>query len=271
MKGLRSAFALLTILPVGPRRPLDLNDRRNANATALWFPVVGLFIGICGAVLIKLARSWYQTHSQQLLPALLAIALAALLTRGIHLDGLADVADGLGASRDPERSLAVMRDSALGAFGVMTMVFVVLLQSAALERCIVFHRGTLSVTLAMTSGRVAMMLACREGVQPARESGLGALVIGKVRLLPAVAVTVLVAAAAAVEGKFDIDGGQDRLAVHAVLALLAALLVTEGLRRWIGHRLGGITGDVLGLINEAAVLVVLLVMAGHIPDTVDRF
>jgi adenosylcobinamide-GDP ribazoletransferase len=271
VKGLRSAFALLTILPVGPKQPLDLRDRRNANATALWFPIVGLFVGICGAILIKLVRAWYQTFSLQLLPAVLALALAALLTRGMHLDGLADVADGLGASRDPERSLAVMRDSVLGAFGVMTMLFVVLLQAACLERCIVFHRGTLSVTLAMTTGRVAMMLACREGVRPARESGLGALLIGKVRLLPALAVTVAIAAAAALEGKFDIDGGRDRLAAHALIAFLAALVVSEGLRRWISHRLNGITGDVLGLINEAAVLVVLLVMAGHIPGVIDLF
>lgn len=271
MKGLRSAFGLLTILPVGPSRPLDLRDRRNANATALWFPFVGLVIGICGAIIIKLVRAWYETFSLQLLPAVLALALAALLTRGMHLDGLADVADGLGASRDPERSLAVMRDPALGAFGVMTMVFVVLLQAACLERCIVFHRGTLSVTLAMTTGRVAMMLACREGVKPARNSGLGALLIGKVRLLPAAAVTLAVVVAGAVEGKFDIDGGRDRLAAHAVLAFLAALVVAEGLRRWVSHRLNGITGDVLGLINEAATLVVLLVMAGHIPPFIDRF
>jgi adenosylcobinamide-GDP ribazoletransferase len=271
VKGLRSAFTLLTILPVGPRQPLDLRERRNANATALWFPLVGLFVGLVGAVAIKLVRSWYQTWSVQLLPAILALALAALLTRGMHLDGLADVADGLGASREPERSLAVMRDPALGAFGVMTLVFVVLLQAACLERCIVSHRGTLSVTLAMTTGRVAMMLACREGVKPATESGLGALLIGKVRLLPAAAVALAVAVAGALGGKFDIDGGRDRLAVHAVLAFVAALLVAEGLRLWISRRLNGITGDVLGLINEAATLVVLLIMAGHIPTLIDRF
>jgi adenosylcobinamide-GDP ribazoletransferase len=189
----------------------------------------------------------------------------------MHLVGLADVADGLGASREAERSLEVMEQPTVGAFGVLTIVFVVLVQAAALERCIVYHRGSLAVILSVVAGRLSMVLACRRGIRPARPEGLGALVAGTVGPV-AVTVTVLVTAAgAALAGRFDIDGGQPKLAMHAVLALLAALVVTEFLRRLWSRRLGGITGDVLGALNEVGTLVVLLVLAGHLPDWLSVF
>ena len=265
---LRLAFGLLTILPVGPPERVD---RRAAGRAVAAFPLVGLVLGVLAAVAVKLVRASYHTYSLQLLPAAVALGLLAFLTRGLHLDGLADVADGLGASREPRRSLEVMRQSTIGAFGLITVVFVVLIQAAALERCILFHRGSLAVVLSATAGRLAMLLACRRGVPAARPEGLGALVAGTVGRAT-VAVAVLVTAAAGVlGGRFDIDGGRTRLAVHALLALVAALLVAEFFRWLWCRRLGGITGDVLGAVNEVATLVVLLVLAGHLPDAVTVF
>ena len=202
----RLAFGLLTIFPVGSPRQLD---RRTAGRAVAFFPLVGLVLGILAAILVKLVRAWFQTFSLQLLPAVLALALLAFLTRGMHLDGLADVADGLGASRDAKRSLEVMKQSTVGAFGVITLVLVVLVQAAALERCIVFHRGTLAVVLAVTVGRLSMMLACRRGIPAARPDGLGALVAGSIRARWVALVVCLTAAAGALGGKFDIDGGRN--------------------------------------------------------------
>jgi adenosylcobinamide-GDP ribazoletransferase len=264
----RLAFGLLTIFPVGPPGPIT---RRTAGRAAGFFPVVGLVLGVLAAILIKIAREWYRTYYVFLLPAALGIALLAVLTRAMHLDGLVDVADGLGASRDEKRSLEVMKQSTVGAFGVISVLFVVLLQVSALERCIQLHRGSLSIVLSVTVGRLAMMAACRQGIRPARAEGLGAMVAGTVsRRVVAVAVT-LTLAAAAVEGKFDIDGGQTRLAMHAVLAAAIALIITELIRRLWCRRLGGITGDVLGALNEVGTLLVLLLMAGQLPSSINAF
>jgi adenosylcobinamide-GDP ribazoletransferase len=264
----RLAFGLLTIFPVGSPGPVT---RRTVGRAVAFFPLVGLVLGVLGAVVVKLARASYHTYSLQLLPAALALALLAFLSRGMHLNGLSDVADGLGASKDPKRSLEVMDQPTIGAFGVMAIVFVVLVQAAALERCILFHRGSLAIVLSATVGRLAMVVACRRGIRPAREAGFGALVAGTIRRRAVALVVVLTAAAGALGGKFDIDGGRSRLALHAVLALIAALVVTEFLRWLWCRRLGGITGDVLGALNEIATAVVLLVLAGHLPGSINAF
>jgi adenosylcobinamide-GDP ribazoletransferase len=264
----RLAFGLLTIFPV--RAPAAVT-RRSAERAAACFPIVGLVLGVLAALLIKLARSWYRTYYVFMLPAALGIALLALLTRAMHLDGLADVSDGLGASRDRKRSLEVMRQSTVGAFGVTTVIFVVLLQVSALDRCIQLHRGSLSIVLSVTVGRLAMLLACRRGIPAARPDGLGQMFAGTVsRRVVAVAVA-LTFAAAGIEGKFDIDGGQTRLAMHAILAAAIALIISELLRRLWCRRLGGITGDVLGALNELATLTVLLLMAGQLPNAINAF
>jgi adenosylcobinamide-GDP ribazoletransferase len=264
----RLAFGLLSIVPVGQPGTVD---RRRAGRAVIAFPLVGLVLGIVAAVAIKLVRAGYQTFSLQLLPAAVALGVLAVLSRGLHLDGLADVSDGLGASRDPQRSLEVMKQPAVGAFGVISVVFVVLIQAAALERCILFHRGSLAIVLSATTGRLAMALACRRGIRAARPDGLGALVAGTARWSALAVVVALTAAAGALAGKFDIDGGRTRLAMHAVLALTVALLVAEGFRWLWSRRLGGITGDVLGALNEVATLVVLLVLAGHLPSSINAF
>jgi adenosylcobinamide-GDP ribazoletransferase len=164
-----------------------------------------------------------------------------------------------------------MKQSTVGNLGVMTLVLVLLVQAAALERCILFHRGTLAVVLAVTVGRLSMVVACRRGIPAARPDGLGALVAGTVRPRLVALVVILTAAAGALGGKFDIDGGRTRLALHALLALIAALVVTEFLRWLWCRRLGGITGDVLGGLNEIATAVVLLVLAGHLPGSINAF
>jgi adenosylcobinamide-GDP ribazoletransferase len=268
ISAVRLAFGLLTIFPVGSPGP---PTRRTAGRAVAFFPLVGLVLGVLGAVVVKLVRASYHTYSLQLLPAAAALALLAFLSRGMHLDGLADVADGLGASRDRKRSLEVMKQSTIGAFGVVTVVFVVLIQAAALERCILFHRGSLAIVLSATVGRLAMVVACRRGIPAARTEGLGALVAGSIKRRWVAVVAALTAAAGVLGGKFDIDGGRTRLALHALLALLAALVVTEFLRWLWCRRLGGITGDVLGALNEIATAVVLLVLEGHLPGDINAF
>jgi adenosylcobinamide-GDP ribazoletransferase len=194
------------------------------------------------------------------LPAVVAAALAvgalALATRGLHLDGLADTADGLAASYDRGRALEVMRRGDVGPTGVATLVLVLLLQVAALTACATAGRGPWSVAVAVLAGRAVLPLVCVRGTPAARSGGLGAAVVGAVsRPAAAVAALTVLAAVALVSAGI---GGPVLQPLAAVLAgwAAAAVLVLGCVRR-----LGGVTGDVLGAAVEVAVTACLVVLS----------
>ena len=125
MKGLALALSWLTVLPVRAGAP----DARTAAAALRWAPLVGGLVGAAtGAVLVGLVALGVPGA----VAGLLAVGFAGLATRGMHLDGLADTADGLGCYGPPERALAVMRDGGAGPFAVVTLLVVVGAQAAAL-------------------------------------------------------------------------------------------------------------------------------------------
>ncbi|MFH0176897.1 adenosylcobinamide-GDP ribazoletransferase [Streptomyces cacaoi] len=125
--GLRFAFGTLTVLPVRVTRW----DREAARGGMLNAPVVGLVVGGCaaglGLLLLYLGTS-------PLLAAVASAAVPAVLTRGLHLDGLADTADGLGSGKPAEDALRIMKQSDIGPFGVLTLLLVLLAQVAALTQ-----------------------------------------------------------------------------------------------------------------------------------------
>jgi adenosylcobinamide-GDP ribazoletransferase len=180
------------------------------------------------------------------------VAMLALLTRGMHLDGLADTADGLGCYGDPQRALAVMRDGSAGPFAVVALVLVLVAQAASLGALADTGR-LLAVVLAVTAGRVAFCWCARTGVQAARPEGLGALVAGSQP--PALVLAYLVALLAAGVAAVPARPWQGPLAV-----CLAALAVA-GLSAHTRRRFGGVTGDVLGAASEVATTVILAVCA----------
>ncbi len=260
--------SLLTVLPVG-RRPIVLSsdpDPRTAVGRAMSLaPVVGVIVWLPAAALMLGARLLLHQGESLLVPVV-ALATIALLTGGLHLDGLADLADGLGSRKPAAEALAVMRDSHIGALGAVTLIFVVLGQAGSLSLAVDRHHGTVSLLTAALAGRLAIVLACREGLVAARDDGLGALVVGSVSRARAAAVTVIVFAVAAVAGKLDYDGGRFRESVHAMFAVLCALVGAELVRRLAARRLGGITGDVFGALVEVSVLIDLAVMSARAPS-----
>jgi adenosylcobinamide-GDP ribazoletransferase len=183
----------------------------------------------------------------------LAIGAVALGSRGLHLDGLADTADGLGASYDRERALEIMRRGDSGPTGVATLVLVLIVQCGALAGAISAGHGPSAVALAVLAGRCTVSLSCARGVPTARPSGLGATVAGSVPVT--VAVAVFLAAACLATLAPGVHWWRGPLAI-AVAYLAAAALLWRCVRR-----LGGITGDVLGACVETGVLAALLVLA----------
>ena len=249
---LRFALSTLSVLPVR-------TDRRSAGRAMELAPLVGLVLGLLAAAVLYGSRL---ALSSPYVPSVLAIGALALLTRGMHLDGLADLADGLGSYRDPEGARAVMKDPAVGAFGVAWLVFLPLVQLAALLTCVDQGRGTASLLLAVVSGRLVMTAACRS-TPPATTEGLGAMVAGTVRRGVTSAWFLVLAGAFAAYALVDSDtvGGDAARVGRTVLAPLAALLVARLVRQHAVRRLGGLTGDVLGALCELATATCLVVLA----------
>jgi adenosylcobinamide-GDP ribazoletransferase len=169
MTGLRVALSLFTVLPMGP----IAIERPNAQRAVPWLPAVGLFLGILASAAALLA--WHgHTRGSPTLAATLAVLALAALTQGLHLDGLADLADGLGSGRPAADALRIMRASDIGPFGVATIVLALLVQVlslAAILAAVTLPLGVVSVTVAVVTGRVAVILAAARGVSAARPEG----------------------------------------------------------------------------------------------------
>ena len=236
---LRRAWAFLTRLPGGahPR------DDRELGRSVGWFPAVGAVVGaLSGAV-------YWALHGPlgASIAAVLAVATGAIVTGGLHEDGLADTADALGGST-PEQRLEIMKDSRVGAFGVLALVLSTLVRVFAVSG-LAPRDGLLALMMAHMLGRttaVAMM-----GVVPAATgSGLGHSYTAHLpRAWTAVAIIVSAAAAAGL----GLPG-----AVSLAAAAAGAALVGLVARR----AFGGTTGDVLGAVEQVAELAVLVSAAG---------
>ncbi|WP_067463312.1 adenosylcobinamide-GDP ribazoletransferase [Actinomadura macra] len=250
--GPRLAITLLTIVPLRAGDHGEGVDRGTARTAMLVAPAVGLITGGAAALVLLLGDA---LGLSPLLRAALAVAATAVITRALHLDGLADLADGLGSGRPAAEALAVMKRSDIGPFGVVALLLTMLVQVAALASAP--HAVTAALIAAVT-GRLALPWACRAGVPAARPGGLGALVAGTVPPRAALLVTAatVVAAGAAGAGPGGAGGGL-RAAAAVVIGVAAAVLLLHHAVR----RLGGVTGDVLGALVEIAATAALITLA----------
>lgn len=248
--GLRLSVTLLTVIPL--RGPAAEPRRATVAAAMAWAPAVGLLLGsIAAAVLVTADRLF---GAGPLTAAGLAVAALALMTRGLHLDGLADLADGLGSGQPAAGALDIMRRSDIGPFGIVTLVLTLVIQVGALAHAEAAggSRGPAALIAAAVTGRLALTWACRRGMAAARPSGLGAMVAGTVR--PAVAAGITLAALA-------VTVSVVRTGLTLPLAVVAGLAAAFVLQWHAVRRLGGITGDVLGALIETAATVTLVVAA----------
>jgi adenosylcobinamide-GDP ribazoletransferase len=224
----------------------------------LWLPVAGLLVAIPAAAVLLAVQAGGGSGPRRLLAAALAVGVLALLTGGLHLDGLADTADGLGSRRPRAETLEIMRRSDIGPFGVAALLFTVLVQVTALAAVAPGWPAAGAVAVAAVTGRTSAVLATGPGSPPARPDGFGALVAGGTTVRARVtAGTVLLALAAGTAAAAW--GGYP--AVRAVIAVLAGLCAGDLLRRLARRRLGGMTGDVFGALVEVSAAAALLALA----------
>lgn len=251
MDALRLSFGLLTVLPAGRVHA----DRDVAGAAMTAAPAIGLVLGALAALVGAVGGL---AGLDNLTASVLAVATLVFLTGGLHLDGLADTADGLGSGPARNRALAVMRTSDIGPFGVVAVVLALLAEVAALAEVgsPPSWKVAAAVAVAAATGRLAACCACMRGFWAARPEGLGALVIGTVRPLAALGACLAVLAVAAVSGAAS-GLGALRAAAAVLVGLACAFLLLVRAQR----RLGGSTGDVLGALVEVATAAALVVCA----------
>ncbi len=233
------AARFLTILPLGRSKPGEAPER-----SAGWFPAVGLFLGL----VLAGADRWLQfARLSGLAAGAMLVGLLALLTGGLHLDGLADTADALLSWKNREEKLRIMKDSRTGAHGATTICLALLTKAALISQV----DGPLRLTLLVlfpAAGRWAI-LPVAYLFPYAREEGTGAGVVRKMGLW-AVFLGSLTAFAAAV--MLVGAGGEMALGVSALgaYALGVSLLAAMVPGVWAWRAVEGVTGDVLGASCE---------------------
>ncbi|HEV7196961.1 MAG TPA: adenosylcobinamide-GDP ribazoletransferase [Pedococcus sp.] len=249
LSGLRLAVGTLTMVPVGDLEP---PSRRSAAWAMTLAPVAVLPLAAAAG-----AIGWLGGLAR--LPALVVAALVLMAlglgSRAMHLDGLADTVDGIGAGWSRQRALDVMRRGDVGPMGVAAVVLVLLVEAGAAAAILERPGGWLLVALAVVVSRASCALTCARGIPAARREGMGALVAGTVPL-PALAFVLVASATALGEATQDMHAGSGAAAVAVlVMTLVVALLIRLATRVF-----GGVSGDVMGAaieISLAALLVTL--------------
>ena len=230
---MRDAFALLTTF--GRR-----GGRLRAGALA-WFPLVGVTLGAgLGCVWWASERLW-----PRLVAAALTVAADLALTGALHLDGLADAADGLLPHAPRERRLEIMRDPGVGAFGVAVVGVVLMLRVTALSS----RRPSILLLAGIWCAARATVASVPRLVPYARETGIASPLLDGARGWPALLVVPAAGLAALGAG------------IAGAVAVAAGTLAAVGIVALSRRRLGGFTGDVLGAAIVVAETLALVVAA----------
>jgi adenosylcobinamide-GDP ribazoletransferase len=246
-RDLRTAAAFLTRLPVGPSPlPEDTPRPGYLSRSMAMFPLVGAGVGLAAALALFGANG---LGLHPLASALIGIAVAAALTGALHEDGLADFCDGLGGGRTREDRLRIMRDSRIGTFGALAIVFSVGMRAAILAGMSSPWTAAAALVTAGALSRATLPVILRL-LPPARDDGMAA-EAGRPDSSRVVAGCII----ALIVGLLVVD---DRTVAAALLAVGAAATAVAVLAR---SRLGGHTGDVLGASQQAAEVAALAAVA----------
>jgi adenosylcobinamide-GDP ribazoletransferase len=238
VSGFLGAVSFLTRVPTGTgaRRPEEL------ASFVPWFPVVGAGVGLAVAAVYA--------GVGQLLPPLPAASLAVVagvgLTGAFHEDGLGDTADAFGGQHDRDSTVRILKDPRLGTFGVLAVAASLLLRAGAVAA--LTPAAALAALPAAHALSRAAAVATMTALPAAAETGLGAsyaLALSRRRALAGVAVGLGIALAL--------------LGPPALVAAAAAGLAALALGRLAVRRVGGVTGDVLGAVQQLGEILALLV------------
>ena len=240
---LRAALLFLTRVPLKAARPEG--DSPPLGRAVRAFPIVGALIGLFAGIVYAIAAG---IGLPDIVAAVLAVGAGALITGALHEDGLADMADGFGGGKTRERKLAIMRDSRIGAYGVIVLVVVLAAKVGALAD--LEETGLVIAAMVAAAGvSRAAMPAVMLWLEPARADGLAA----DAGRPPSTHVWTGVGMAAVL--------AVGLLTWSGLVAFLIAGIGTAAVA-WLAERqVGGHTGDVLGGVQQFAEVLFLLTLA----------
>ena len=241
MRNFFQALSFLTILPSGQ---ISLSNERDLARSMAFFSLVGLLIGLLLAIGYYLLSFLFPKS----LVLWLTLGLLALLTRGLHLDGFADTIDGLASGGPKEKILEVMRDSRIGAFGVIGLILLIGAKYLSLGQ-IPDQSIPYSLILMAVMGRNSMVLVCYRSAYARSGKGLAKPFVENLAVREMILCSVLA---------FGI--GLLLMGKEGVLVFLGTCLFSFGYRLFFLKKLGGVTGDILGAANEKTELLCLLLL-----------
>lgn len=248
----RLSLSWMTVLPVGRA---GVPDARAAGRAMTALPVVGL---VCGLLATAVAHGLLALGAGSLLAGVFGVAAVVALTRGMHVDALADTADALGSYAGPERAHEIMRSGSVGPMGAAVLVLVLIAEVAALG-ALVDSGAWLAPVAAFTLARCLPVLQLRRGVPAASPTGFGALVAGSQGRVAVFSTVVVAAVLGAGLAGSSWDAARWWVPAVGALAALLTCAAAAAFTRHAVRRFGGVNGDVLGAGIEAGTATALVV------------
>lgn len=225
------AFQFLTRLYL----PINVEwDTTNLRRSLMWFGLVGAFIGVILAGAMTLFNRF------DLIPAVSAIIILIIwifITGGMHIDGISDMADGFFSMRDKEKTLEIMKDSHVGAFGVITIVFLLLIKFEMLKEFIIIEKNVWLLILPPTIARIAAGLVL-SFYETTKKSGLGyTFHSSDPRIFWAIGFVVTLIISSIIN-------------IKSLIFIGIAILASNLMALWAKKKIGGLNGDIYGAIVE---------------------
>ncbi len=253
LKNFITALQFLTIITVRKDHEIEEGDLAKSM---VYFPLVGFLIGF---LLVNADKIFALVALPQTIATFLLVIISVLITRALHIDGLADTFDGLMGGRDHSSRLAIMKDSRLGTAGALGIVFVVFMKYLCLNNLFESDRiVALLVAPALARWSQTLMVS---NASYGREHGMGEAFVGHLRTSGIYATSAVAVALSA----FVIV----RLDLHSVVLffvlICGVLLLTWLGKRYLVRKLGGVTGDAIGAmseLNEVLVLFLFVILSG---------
>jgi adenosylcobinamide-GDP ribazoletransferase len=237
MRLIGAAIAFLTRVPINPKLPFDAAD---VGRSTRWYPLIGALIG---GLYFAVLRAGLYRFSPAVVAALIVLT-EALVTGALHMDALADAADGLGGGKGPADMIRIMRDHTIGSYGGAALAIVVALKVTAIAQLATSRHVLAYLVLAPALGRWSIVPLCRFLPYADESKGGPRETVGTTEMAWATVLGLIITAG---------FGGW-----RGFVCWLAVLVATVLSGRFCYRKIGGVTCDTLGTNIEICECVVLL-------------
>ncbi|MGE5173029.1 MAG: adenosylcobinamide-GDP ribazoletransferase [Betaproteobacteria bacterium] len=251
VKNFITALQFLTIFTVSKKHTTEEGDLAKSM---VYFPVIGFLIGL---ILVYADKFFTVAALPQTIGNLLLLALVALATRALHIDGLADTCDGIMGGKDHGSRLSIMKDSRLGTAGALSIMFVMFLKYLCLNNLYNSEKVAALLTAPMLGrwSQTLMVFKANYG----REDGMGRVFVGHLRSSGLIAASVIAAGLTSFVIIREYGETLDPRSVFLVLSLISGVpVLTYVGKRYLVRKLGGVTGDAIGAMSELNEVLVFL-------------